>query len=538
VQEFLERYGIKSFLLIPITVGGKVVAAMSIGTVSRNCSWDPALVRRLSLLGGTLANVVVRHRQEEIVLAHQERLRLAMQAGKSHGWDWDLETGSSAWFGASEPIFGTPPNSHSRSANDFFNYVHPDDRQRLRETMEESIREHAPFEHEYRVVRADGSVRWVSDRGSVLYGLDGSPQRMMGIAVDITDRKELQAARLAAETRYGQLLESIEAIAWRADPVSFRFTFVSRQAEQILGYAIAQWLEDADFWTNHIHPEDRDWVVKACIGDTEQGKDQVLEYRMIAADGRVVWLHDKVTVLTENDKPVELIGIMVDITALKEAGENLRTLGGRLIEAQETERSRIARELHDDINQRIALIAIDLERLGKQRFPSERELRGYSRALWKRTSEVTSQISRLCGQLHSSKLEHLGLVPAIRDLCSVIADRQSIKILFFARSVPRILPDDVSLCLFRVCQESLTNIVKHSRCSRVKVRLVVKAGTLELSVTDNGVGFQPDARHGHGLGLISMQERTHLIGGQLSVKSANGSGTAVFARLPMSKARY
>jgi signal transduction histidine kinase len=148
-------------------------------------------------------------------------------------------------------------------------------------------------------------------------------------------------------------------------------------------------------------------------------------------------------VLTDNGKPSELIGIMVDITALKEAEESVRHMGGRLIQAQEIERSRIARELHDDINQRIALIAIDLEQYGKQGFQTRRETRRHSRALWKRTSEITSQISRLCGQLHSSKLEHLGLVPAVRDLCNVIAERQSIKIGFSSRSVSRTLPGDL-----------------------------------------------------------------------------------------------
>jgi len=535
VREFLERYGIKSFLLIPIAVGGGVVAAMSIATVSHTRTWDSAVVRRLVLLGETLANAIVRHRQEEVVLAHQERLHLAMCAAKSHGWDWNLETGRCVWFGDSESIFGTPPSPHSRSAEEFFAYVHSDDRKRLRETLDKSIREHRVYEQEYRIVRADRSVRWVHDRGSVLYATDGSPQRMIGIAVDITERKEVQAARLVAETRYGQLLESIEAIAWRADPASFRFTFVSSKAEHTLGYPVARWLQDAKFWPAHVHPDDRDWVVKACSRDTKRGKDHVLEYRMIAADGRVVWLHDKVTVLSKKGRPVELIGIMVDITALKEAEERVRALGGRLIKAQEAERRRIARELHDDINQRIALVAIDLQRLGQQRFQSPREASRYTRSLWKRTSAISTQISRLCGQLHSSKLEHLGLASAVRDLCNVIADRQPVKIQFSARSVPRKLPTDLALCLFRVCQEALSNIVKHSRCSRVQVKLVLKPATLELAVTDNGIGFEPDVRHGHGLGLVSMEERLHLVGGRLSVRSASRKGTSVFASVPMAK---
>jgi PAS domain S-box-containing protein len=533
LRTYLEMHGIRSFMAMPISMGGRVVAGISIASAKQDPPWDTVLIRRLTLLGETLANAQVRHQQDEIVAAHQARLRLAMQASKSHGWDWNIETGSSVWFGDSKSIFGVSPDGPTRGLEDFLSYVHADDRDRLKGSLERAIRDHTPFEEEYRVVRTDGRLRWVSDRGSVFYGSDGSPKRMIGIAVDITDHKEVEAARIVAEARYGQLLESIEAIVWRADPESYQFTFVSRQAEEILGYPLAQWLESADFWADHIHPEDRDRVLEACDRDTEEGRDHVLEYRMIAADGRVVWLHDKVTVMTENASPVGLIGIMVDITVLKEAEERVRNLGGRLIEAQETERSRIARELHDDINQRIALVAIDLERLGKETLLSGREFRRHTRALWKKTSEITSQISRLCGQLHSSKLEHLGLVPAVRDLCDVMAERHSIRIAFSARSVPRQLRADLSLCLFRMCQESLANIVKHSACSRATVKLAVKRGSVEFIVTDNGRGFDPDARLGSGLGLISMRERASLLGGQFSVKAAPGSGTTVLARFPI-----
>ena len=532
LRGYLEMHELRSFMAIPISIGGQVVAGMSIASAMQNRPWDPVLIRRLTLLGETLANALVRHQQDEIVAAQQARLRLAMQASRSHGWDWNIATGSSVWFGDSKSIFGVSPDGHSGGLEDFLSYVHTDDRDRLKGSLERAIRDRTPFEEEYRVVRTDGCLRWVSDRGSVLYALDGSPQRMIGIAVDITDRMEGEAARIAAEARYGQLLDSIEAIVWRADPASYQFTFVSRQVEEILGYPLAQWLESADFFPDHLHPEDRIRVLKACDRETEKGRDHVLEYRMIAADGRAVWLHDKVTVLTENGRPIELIGIMVDITLLKEAEERLRALGGKLIEAQELERSRIARELHDDINQRIAVIAIDLQNFGKEHFQTTRQIRAHSRGLWTKASEISSQISRLCGQLHSSKLEHLGLVPAIRDLCNVTAQHHSLKVKFSARSVPHQLPDEVALCLFRICQESLTNIVKHSGGSQAKVKLLAKSGSVELMTTDNGRGFDLDSRFGSGLGLISMRERAKLLNGHCWVKSELGLGTTVSAKIP------
>ena len=532
LRNFLEKYGVQSFLAIPLSVGGQVVAAMTAGSVGPR-PWNALLVRRLTLLGETIASALVRRRQDSIVAEHQHRLRLAMQASKAHGWDWNIETGLSLWFGDSLSIFGIPPEAHTGGLEEFFRQVHPEDRDHLRQSLELAIHERVPYREEFRVIRTDGQVRWLSDRGEVLYGPDGTATRMVGISIDITDRKETELSRIAAETRYGQLLETVDAIVWRADPASSRYSFVSRQAEHILGYPIERWSQESDFWLNHLHADDRDWVMKACQEDIPKRKSHVLEYRMIASDGRVIWFHDKTKFVTDERKPVELIGIMVDITALKEAEERLRMLGGRLIEAQELERSRIARELHDDINQRLALIAIDLERFGKQGFRTERQIRAYSRGLWTKTSEVTSQISRLCGQLHSSKLEHLGLVPAVRDLCAGVVERHSLKVDFVAKSLPRNLPEDLALCIFRICQESLANVVKHSRCSRVKVRLGVKAGSLELSVIDDGMGFDSTGAVGKGLGLVSMQERVSLLAGRLTIASAAGAGTAVLARVPL-----
>jgi PAS domain S-box-containing protein len=533
LREYLERHGIRSFLVLPLKIGGRVVAALSIASVDENRAWDEALIRRLTLLGETLSNAVVHHHQDQVVASQQDRLRLAMRATRAHGWDWNLESGKSVWFGDSESIFGLPPEAHTGGIEDFMRQVHPDDHAHLQQALDQAIHKQVPYDVEYRVVRTDGQVRWLSDRGEVLFGSDGKAARMVGIAIDITDRKEMEKSRVTAEAHYGQLLETVDAIVWRAYPDSACYSFVSGQVEHILGYPLERWLQEPNFWANHLHPEDRDRVLQACAEDVAQGKAHVLEYRIIAADGRIVWLHDKTRIVTDRGKPVELVGIMVDITPLKEAEERLRLLGARLIEAQELERSRIARELHDDINQRLALIAIELEDFDKRHLQKNKQFRAYSRSLWTKTSDVTSRISRLCGLLHSSKLEHLGLVPAVRDLCAVVSENQGIRIDVSVRSLPHRLPADVALCLFRICQESLANAIKHGGCSRARVRLQRRAGAVELTVTDNGCGFDFDTRGGTGLGLISMQERASLLGGTFSVKSGIGSGTTVFARVPV-----
>ena len=146
---------------------------------------------------------------------------------------------------------------------------------------------------------------------------DGSVGSLLGITEDITDRKLADERVLEREQHYESLVHKLDGIVWEVDYATWRFTLVSDQAERILGYPVKQWLEDPDFWPNHIHPDDRDWAARFCMESTEQCQDHQFEYRMIAADGRIVWLRDIVSVESKDGRPVRLRGLMVDLTERK-----------------------------------------------------------------------------------------------------------------------------------------------------------------------------------------------------------------------------
>ncbi|PSM30966.1 PAS domain-containing sensor histidine kinase, partial [Haliangium sp. UPWRP_2] len=150
------------------------------------------------------------------------------------------------------------------------------------------------------------------------------PLRLIGTVADITERKRVEAASRASHRMYESLVHTIDGIVWELDVPTFRFTYVSPQAERILGYPAMAWLEDRDFWANHLHPEDRHWVMDFCIQTTAEMRDHEFQYRILARDGRIVWLHDVVTVVIEDGRPSKLRGIMVDITARKQVEEALR----------------------------------------------------------------------------------------------------------------------------------------------------------------------------------------------------------------------
>ena len=232
------------------------------------------------------------------------------------------------------------------------------------------------------------------------------------------------------------------------------------------------------------------------------------------------------------------IGSCIDITERKLAEESLATIGRRLIEAQEEERAWIGRELHDDINQRLALLAVELDQW-RQQARSTPDFREHIRHAQERISQIAKDVQGLSHRLHSSKLEYLGLATAANSFCRELSEQNKIEVQFRHTGLPRNLPKEVSLCLFRVLQEALQNAVKHSGVRSFAVDLEGSVDLINLTVADFGSGFEEEeAFTRQGLGLISMRERLHLVRGELSVNSKPGAGTTIRARVPLKAIEY
>jgi signal transduction histidine kinase len=272
-------------------------------------------------------------------------------------------------------------------------------------------------------------------------------------------------------------------------------------------------------------------MVLAAYRDAARDRAQHrVEYRMTAADGRELWFHDSVH-SSSNGTRAELIGVMVDITERKHAEQALREMSGRLIRAQEEERCRIARELHDDFNQRLALLSIGLERLADM-FPPQSAEASQVNDLSRLTHDIAADVHRLSHQLHPAKLEHLGLVPAIKGLCREFSEQYAAQIHFVHRNVPTPIRKESALCLFRVAQEALSNTIKHSGVKKGRLELFGDRGALHLCISDSGAGFDPRSVSSKGrLGLISMQERVRAAGGSIAVESRPSSGTRISVHL-------
>jgi signal transduction histidine kinase len=219
--------------------------------------------------------------------------------------------------------------------------------------------------------------------------------------------------------------------------------------------------------------------------------------------------------------------------SLRQTREGLRKLAAKLLHAQEEERRRIAREMHDDWTQRLALLGIDLAKLEKHIGAPGKAL-PLLRTMQEQLVGLSEDVHALSRQLHPSILDDLGLVEALRSECASFSRREGIEVVYHPEEVPTTLPKDVALCVYRVAQEALRNLAKHAAVNEAWVTLVATGPELLLRVQDKGVGFDPTGGHSQpGLGLSSMEERARLIQAQLAVTSAPGQGTTVEVRAPL-----
>jgi len=322
-----------------------------------------------------------------------------------------------------------------------------------------------------------------------------------------------------------------------------RLVVSSPHWKQMHGFDNDESHETFEQWSTRIHPDDRarvlgnlnDYLARKRPGFRE-------EYRIRRLDNRWIWVLDRAYALwDEEGRAVRLIGSEKDITQRKQAEAQLRQheaqlvdLSTKLLRAQDQERQRIARELHDDMTQRLAVLAVEIGSLGRTD-PSNAPTQAHIERLRKSAAQLAEDIHNFAYRLHPSLLEHLGLEAAIRDHVDDFSRRTDLKVQYLQRDVPQSLSMDLATCLYRVTQESLQNVLKHAEASEVLVRLLGTATGVGVCVRDDGKGFvqEPSGATSRGLGLISMEERVRLFHGTFRIRSSPDGGTEVHAWVPL-----
>jgi PAS domain S-box-containing protein len=479
---------------------------------------------RIMRMIGMVADITDRKRAEDAIRESEMQYRRIVETTNEGVWVLDSNLHNSYVNLQMAEMLGYEPGEMvGRSVFDFY---FPEDVERKKQVLtrrQQGLREQV----EERLRRRDGSELWVRIAGTPVLKDNGEFDGALAMVSDITERKLAEQALRENEERLRLAAQAGKMYAFEWD-VTTDLLVRSSEYVNVLGASEPKTLTHQQAMEK-IHPDDRPKLIAAVAEHSLENPTVHVTYRVLRPGKSPLWLKSSGRAFFDTaGRILRVIGMVADVTDHKLAEQALSDMSARLIAAQEQERARIARELHDDINQRIALLAIELEQL--QYNPSEVSSR--LQELRKRTTDISNNVQALSHDLHSSQLEYLGVIAAMKSWCKEFAERQKMEIAF-RHDVQSTLPPEIGLCLFRVVQEALHNAAKHSGVKRVEVQLEENSGEMQLIIEDLGKGFDIEAaREARGLGITSMRERVRLVNGTIVIQSKPMAGTTIHVHIP------
>jgi len=543
------RFGVSGAAMSTLIVSAiaTVATAFGFGPFAQNTSFTNAVLLDvffavLSVSGLTLAAVIAEREKaeserERLVreqAAMEVRLRLAtiVESSDDAIISKDLEGVIVSWNSGAQRIFGF---TEVEAVGQPITIIIPPELQEEENKILQRLWAGESIE-QYETLRVTKEGKKVNV-SLMICPLKDSTGRIIGaskIARDITERKQTQDNLRESEERLRLAVETGRMYAFEWDPAT---DLIERSGEcsYIFSCSDDSAHDTGRQFAARVHPDDRErYVATTETGLTAASPTYQTSYRVLRPDGSVTWLEESGRAFFDaQGKMLRAIGIGVDVSDRKHAEEAILGIGRKLIEAHEQERTRIGRDLHDDIVQRLVLLAIELGGVQQDVPESASELRTRIGTLQNEATQITNDVQLLSHELHSSKLDYLGIVGATKNFCKEFGERQKVEIDFQSHDLPTGLPRELSLSLFRVLQEALRNATKHSGIKRFEVRLWGSTGEIHLNVSDLGAGFDTEtAMKSTGLGLTSMQERVRLVGGELSINSQPKGGTTIHARVP------
>lgn len=555
--------GLRSAFAFPVLVGQDVAAVLEFFSPVPS-EPAPAFLEIIAHIGTTLGRVVERERWAKALQERTDQLTQAQRVARLGSWEWNVRSGKVTWSEEMYRIIGVDPGDFEPDFEAGLSFLHPDDRDRVLQTLrEEAMGEHRPYELFYRIVRPDGAVRHIHSHSHPQVDESGELVRLVGTWQDVTELKRAEETnralltlshRLNATLDLDEVLETLVAEAIRLTDAQGGCTGLNVGGEFVMdtyyyngksyalprrwppGRGIPGWvLAHRETYVTADAPNDP-------VGTPDMiqrfGLRSILAAPVIDSQGHVLAFFEVADKRSkagfDEEDRTRLVGLsQIAAIAVKNAQlyERQRLLSRQIVNAQEEERQRLSRELHDSIGQLLTALGIQLDMLGNR--PEAEAIAGDLREAAALTHQIHDEIRTISHALRPPTLELTGLNDTLRALSSDFARRTGLEIAYEGTELPR-LPDGPSITFYRFLQETLANIARHAQAKHVDVILRYEQGELSLTVRDDGVGFNMGSQLAsgvsHGVGLLGLRERFELLDGKLELDSRPGAGTEVTGR--------
>jgi PAS domain S-box-containing protein len=487
-------------------------------------------------------DITERRRAEEEVRLAAERLRLASRATNDVIWDSDIAAGRVWWGEATEAVLGFRPSELPPGIESWTSLIHPDDRARVQAGQRKLVAEGGEFwSDEYRLRRADGSYAQMHDRGYVIRDAAGTPIRMVGSMMDVTARRQADERVRRSERQLARAQELARLGSFHRDLNSDTVVW-SEQTYRIWGVDPATFTPGVAALLERVHPEDRATFTAALTRARTEGASFRIFYRIIRPDGEVRIVASEAEINRDSEgRPAEMFGFTEDLTGrrrveaeLVRSRAQLRELAARIEATREEERTHISRRIHEELGQALTALKLDITALATKLPPRARALRRRAREMAETLDRTLATTQTIALELRPGILDVLGLQAAVRWAVDDFGRRTGIQCRAAVTRSPVLLDDAVTTTVFRILEESLTNVARHAAASAVSVTLTLEPEALTLTVWDDGVGITPAAVWGpRSLGLLGVRERARGVGGDVTIDGAPGQGTTLTLRVPL-----
>jgi PAS domain S-box-containing protein len=480
--------------------------------------------------------------QEEYELIGEKLtlLNMAMESAGIGTWVFDLD-GNKRYFDKKAcQLLGFAPGKYKRTEKEFLDVTHPEDREALKFLLDESVRKKVDFENEFRIILPEGTVRFLIAKAKTVIDSKGIAIRLIGLVWDITDQKFNQITLQENIRKTNSIVNNINGAVFRCKcDEEMTMEYISEGVKELTGYPSWDFLMNrVRSFASLIHDDDKERVLKSIGYALIEKNHFTVEYRIVSAQDETKWIWERGIGVFAKEKAIAIEGFFTDITDKKKVEEELKSsleqqhqLTRYIEKVREDERVAISRELHDDLGQALTAVKIDLGTIRQN--VSDKEVLFRISKVSELVSDTIKTVQKLTSQLRPQIIDDLGLESAIEWYTAEYEQRSKIRIILDLNYGYNIAPE-ASLIIFRVMQEALTNIARHSKATEVKIGLSKNDNNINLRISDNGIGIsEEEIKSKKSFGIISMRERAASLGGTFEINRDKNSGTLINLIFPL-----